>query len=337
MDEHEHDPRLTDARSENLGSDLPAKSVPLKSKVERSGKDLPSRDQLARSENSFLSLLGSIAKKDPPPSKEDWTLGPELSSDLFSTDIEDRSVEFDRISQSAPPQPGSKQPERASLSKSHSPRHATNTHLLDPRLMSITIWITDAVAHDVEIKQNATVSELKQRVQAKTGIQPDQMDLMYRGIPLGGLYGASSEEDYLSNYDIRNNFHLYVKHTGPESYSSGPKPEPDTRNHQAQHQAEATSTDYDDDLYIVDPQSYFDELSRLERDVVQRSEYFRSKREYSLSSAVDPVDDGGVFLNLLRLPASLQRKIRRSSIVAQVSFPFLLFHPTPCPESRSRI
>ncbi|KAL8881196.1 MAG: hypothetical protein Q9215_006368 [Flavoplaca cf. flavocitrina] len=315
MDEHGHDPRLTDARSENLGGDLPAKSDLLKAKkryidVEEPPKDLPADSKQKHSKN-LLRQHGSPSSwfKDLPLSRY-RTLGPELPSN-----VEDEFTESDMISKGAPPQQGSKQPEHASLSKSHSPSHAKSTHRLDP-LMSITVWGTDGVAHKVKIKQNATVSELKQHVQAETGIQPHHMDLIYGTITLG-LYWVSSEEDYLSDYDIRDKSHMDVKYTGPESYFSGLELEPNTTNHEAQHHAEATSTDYDEDLYIVNPQSHFDMLRRLERDVVRRSEYYRSKQEYSQSSAADPADDDGVFLGELKLPASLQKKIRRSSTVAQ--------------------
>ncbi|KAL8836604.1 MAG: hypothetical protein Q9176_006241 [Flavoplaca citrina] len=83
------------------------------------------------------------------------------------------------------------------------------------------------------------------------------------------------------------------------------------------HQAEATFPDYDEDLHIVDPQSHFDKLKWLEQDVVGRSEYFRAKREYSLSSAVNPIDDDSIFLDELDLRASLRKKICGSSIVAK--------------------
>ncbi|KAL9634715.1 MAG: hypothetical protein Q9204_002881 [Flavoplaca sp. TL-2023a] len=248
------------------------------------------------------------------PLSKDRTLEPALSSDLFSTDIEDRSSEFDLISKGVPPQPGSKQLERASLLENYSSWQATSTHPLDP-LISIVLSSTDGVAHNVEIRQSATVSELKQHVQAKTKIQINQMELMCYGRTLGGLHGASSEKDYLSNYNIRDGTNILVKDTGPERCFSGLKPGSNTRYHQVQHQAEAESADFDEDLYIVDPQSHFKILERLERDVVQRSEYFRTKREYSLSSAVDPADDDGVFLEDLGLRAPLQSKIRRSSIV----------------------
>ncbi|KAL8867129.1 MAG: hypothetical protein Q9198_008634, partial [Flavoplaca austrocitrina] len=344
MDEREHDLISTAARVESVGTDLPAKSDLLKSKVERSGKDLPptaptkgrlsslfvrsprpQRQSITQSKQGSPSKLHSEYtkgkstghhspwKSDLPLSK-DRTLEPALPSKLLSTNAEDLSTEYDLLIKSAPSQPGSKPYERASHSKSSSPR--TSIYPLDS-LMSIIVWSADGVAHEVETKQNATVSELKQHIQAKTGIQPDHMKLRHDNRILGGRYGASSEEDYLSNYGIRDKHHMDVRDTRSKIYSSGPKPEPDTRNHQAQHQAEATSTDYDKDLYIADPQSYFDELGRLERDVVQHSEYFRMKREYNLSSAVNPADNDGDFLRDLSLPASLQRKIRRSSIVAQ--------------------
>ncbi|KAL8670633.1 MAG: hypothetical protein Q9168_004844 [Polycauliona sp. 1 TL-2023] len=78
---------------------------------------------------------------------------------------------------------------------------------------------------------------------------------------------------------------------------------------QGQPQAVWTSTDYDEDTYIVDPQSHFAMLKQLERDVVLRSEYFRSEREYDFNSTIIPVNDDGVFLDEIGLRAPLQRKI----------------------------
>ncbi|KAL9039692.1 MAG: hypothetical protein Q9180_002375 [Flavoplaca navasiana] len=300
MDEPEHEATSTGARHESSGIDSPAKSGLLKPKKEYYSKqDPPLGGRSAEPKGTWTSLLRE--------SEEPWNTAhyPYLSQELPVNCTQFELPRFALPSKSDHPDPRNKDF-----------KSVRSTHSFGPPI-SIVVWRSDGVAHDVEIKQNATVSELKQHVQANTGIQLDQMDLMYDGKTLGGLYGVSSEEDYLSNYGICDNDDLFVKHIGTEKGFSGLEPDFNIGHDQAQQQAEATSTDYDQDLYIVDPQSYFDELSRLERDVVQRSEYFQTKREYSLSSAVVPTDDDGDFLNELGFPAWLQRKIRRSSIVAK--------------------
>ncbi|KAL8643985.1 MAG: hypothetical protein Q9226_007996 [Calogaya cf. arnoldii] len=93
------------------------------------------------------------------------------------------------------------------------------------------------------------------------------------------------------------------------------QPDPSVIQDQSQINAQRTSADYDEDLYIIDPQTHFHKLKQLEQDVLQRSEYFRTKREYSLSSIVCPIDNDGAFLEDLGLRASMQRRIRWSGMI----------------------
>ncbi|KAI4109265.1 MAG: hypothetical protein LQ345_007073, partial [Seirophora villosa] len=66
--------------------------------------------------------------------------------------------------------------------------------------------------------------------------------------------------------------------------------------------------DYDEDLYIVDPQSHFGSLKQLEQDVLRRSEYFKTKRSYSVSNSIVPLDDDGAVLDELGLEVPLDQR-----------------------------
>ncbi|KAL9635955.1 MAG: hypothetical protein Q9204_002428 [Flavoplaca sp. TL-2023a] len=337
MDEHEHDPRLTDARSESLGTSVPLTSgLPKPKTGYHSKNDAALKGRSAKLFEKVYCLPGPqepmskiqipksllklhsdytkgkstglhLARRSDLPLFKDSTLEPALPSKLRSTNSGHSTIKYDLLLKSTPPHPGNKPFERASHSKSNSPCYETSTHTLDP-LIRICVLSADGVAHLVEIKQSATISELKRHVQAKTGIQPDQMDLVYTGRKLGGLDGTSSEEDYLSDYDICDKCLLHVKSIGSKRSLSGLEPFSNTNHVQDEHPAEAVSVDYDEDLYIVDPQSHFNMLRRLERDVVERSEYFRAKRDFNLLSAVDPADVGGVPFDDIGLRASFQRK-----------------------------
>ncbi|KAI4263141.1 MAG: hypothetical protein L6R42_001704 [Xanthoria sp. 1 TBL-2021] len=184
-------------------------------------------------------------------------------------------------------------------------------------LIDIFIATPDGLHHPIKINQHATIIELKQKAHENTGAPLDRIRFTYAGKNVGGLYGARSEEDNLSAYDIRPHCTLHLMLSSPDDGPSILAPASKMSNCQAQNKTEAASVDYDEDPHIVDPQSHFHRLRQLERDVFQRSEYFRTKGECSVSSALDPVDDDGVFLDELGLRPTLRRKIRGSSIVTR--------------------
>ncbi|KAL8845905.1 MAG: hypothetical protein Q9221_008967, partial [Calogaya cf. arnoldii] len=168
----------------------------------------------------------------------------------------------------------------------------------------------------VNINRDATLSELKQKIHEQIGLPVDRVRMAYlsgdevaRRLPM-----AEGEEDTLSAYDISDRKLLVLMPSIFDDSSSGVQPDPDVID-QSQINAQKTSADYDEDLYIIDPQTHFDKLTQLEQDVLHRSEYFRTKREYSLSSAVCSMDDDGAFLEDLGLRASMQRRIRRLGII----------------------
>ena len=169
----------------------------------------------------------------------------------------------------------------------------------------------------IRLDRDATILELLIRVHQQTGVRLDQMSLFHDGRFLQDLW---NEQDRLSASNINNNTQVTVVVRNPiDSQIYLPTTPNSTTNVGAKDEVQATSDDYDEDLYIVDPQAHFDMLSQLERNVLQRSEYYQTKREYSLSSALDPVDENGFFLDEIGLRPSLAEKIRRSSIMTQVS------------------
>ncbi len=169
----------------------------------------------------------------------------------------------------------------------------------------------------IRLDRDATILELLIRVHQQTGVRLDQMSLFHDGRFLQDLW---NEQDRLSANNINNNTQVTVVVRNPiDSQIYLPTTPNSTTNVGAKDEVQATSDGYDEDLYIVDPQAHFDMLSQLERNVLQRSEYYQTKREYSLSSALDPVDENGFFLDEIGLRPSLAEKIRRSSIMTQVS------------------
>ncbi|KAL9013328.1 MAG: hypothetical protein Q9173_001972 [Seirophora scorigena] len=84
--------------------------------------------------------------------------------------------------------------------------------------------------------------------------------------------------------------------------------------------------DYDEDLYIVDPQSHFGSFKQLEQDVLRRSEYFKTKRSYSVSSVIESLDDHGAVLDELGLEFSLPKRIYRFFMASKDEKPLYEMH-----------
>ena len=334
MDERDHDLISPAPRVESVGTDLPAKSDLFRPKARYySKKETPSNECSTESINRYPRTAQerqgqSLWKKGLPLSK-DTTLEPPLPSIAVSPHAEHESTGPGLTSKSDPFHAKSKQFERASLSKYDIPCHGTSAHPLGPSI-EISVWSTVGRPYHIFIRQNATISELRQRVQEKTGIPCHQTRLWCDGRIVGSFYGETRNMENLSAFDIRNNSELEISLVGPDIRLFYWEPESNLGHDQAQQQAGAISAEFDDDLYIVDPQSHFDMLRGLERDVVQRSEYFRAKREYNPSSAVDPADYRGVFLDDLGLRSWLKRKISRSMILVNVSFHSIQVHLNPC-------
>ena len=208
-----------------------------------------------------------------------------------------------------------------SLPKSDPVAHGDSTHIISPEI-HVTLSIYDRTgAYQrsciIEVDRDATILELTHRVHQQTGVSLDQMKLFHDGSLLQDLW---NDQDRLGACNINESTILTLVLRDPIDgqihLSTTPK---STTKVEAKDEVQSTSDDYDEDLYIMDPQAHFDMLRQLERNVLQRSEYYQTKREYSLSNALDPVDEGGLFLDEIGLQPSLAERIRRSSIMTQVS------------------
>ena len=205
------------------------------------------------------------------------------------------------------------------LPKSDPVPHGDSTHTTNPE-MHVTLLIHDrrgAYQRSciIKVDRDATIFELIRRIQPQTmtaGFSSRRTRLFYDG---NILQDSWVKQDTLntSNINEKTRMTLVLGHffRANKLYLS--------TSVNAGTNLQATSNNYDEDLYIVDPQAHFDMLRQLERNVLQRSEYYQTKREYSLSSALDPVDGDVFFLDEIGLQPSLTERIRRSSIMTQVS------------------
>ncbi|KAI4228406.1 MAG: hypothetical protein LQ349_006558 [Xanthoria aureola] len=205
-----------------------------------------------------------------------------------------------------------------SLPKSDPVPHGDFAHSNTPEIeVAVPIYIGQAYRRTciIKVDRDATILELTHRVHQQTGVPLDQMKLFYNGNILQDIWDKQEKLSACS-IDGSSIMTLVVREPidGQIYLPTGPNT---TTRVESTNEVQATSDDYDEDLYIVDPQAHFDMLSQLERNVLRRSEYFQAKREYSLSTALDPVDDDGAFLDEIGLRVSLTRRIRRSSIVTR--------------------
>ena len=211
-----------------------------------------------------------------------------------------------------------------SLPKSDPISHGDSTHTITPEI-HVTLLICDRSeacqrSCIIKVDRDTTILELTHRVHQQTGVPLDQLRLFHDGSLVQDLW---NDQDKLSACNINEKATMTVVVRDPvDGQIYLPTTPNSTTNVEAKDEVHATSDDYDEDLYIMDPQAHFDMLRQLEREVLQRSEYYQTKRKYSLSSSLDPVDKKGFFLDKIGLQPSLREKVKnicRSSIMTQVS------------------
>ncbi|KAI4233130.1 MAG: hypothetical protein LQ349_004597 [Xanthoria aureola] len=259
------------------------------------------------------SVLKSGLQSDDPPSK----LGLESVSPLSK--IEQGRLRSDSKNGLESVDPPSKDGLESfkPRPKSDPVPHGDSTHTINPE-MHVTLLIHDRRGTYqrsciIKVDRDATIFELIRSIQQQTtiaGFSSRRTRLFYDG---NILQDSWVKQDTLrtSNINEKTRMTLVLGHFfhANKLYLS--------TSVRAGTNLQATSNNYDEDLYIVDPQAHFDMLRQLERNVLQRSEYYQTKREYSLSSALDPVDEDGFFLDEIGLQPSLMGSIRRSSIMTQ--------------------
>ena len=171
----------------------------------------------------------------------------------------------------------------------------------------------------LEVETDETITNVKKKISDREGIPPDRQKLIYSGKILEEFPGSSHEPRRLHHYNIQREASLHlilrsIEPTDDASATTSPR----------YWEEMARRYDFDEDLYIVDPQSHFNMLRQLEQDVVQRSEYTRSGGSYSTSSAFKykwGLESLGEVINAtLEIPSWLKGQIIEVVPVRQVRF-----------------
>lgn len=129
------------------------------------------------------------------------------------------------------------------------------------------------------VKEDETIINVKKRICNLEGNPPDQQHLVFSGKRLEEFFGRFNEPKRLHDYNIQKEscLHLILTLSGTGNAElAEPTTDAYATKSQQYWKEKAEKYDFDEDLYIVDPQSHFHMLKQLERDLVQRSEYTRS-------------------------------------------------------------
>ena len=228
------------------------------------------------------------------------------------------------------------------------------------------IFIKTLTGKTIELNVNRaeTITTVKKKIAHGEGIPLEQLQLFFEGKKLEESFkGKNLEESFegknlekffgrrstferqskrkrLHHYNIDQGSSLYL----PEFYGTGeaePITDASATKSQLYWKEKARRYDFDEDLYIVDPQSHFHILRQLERDVVQRSEYMRSGGSYSTSRPFNDKWGGesleGIINSTGEIPKWLKEKIVENGAVYQVRFNSLMWAPFPKSGSPSTV
>jgi hypothetical protein len=138
----------------------------------------------------------------------------------------------------------------------------------------------------VDVEPTYTIRNVKEKVQQQNGTSPHMQRLIYSGKEL-------IDSKTLEYYNIReeSTLHLILRLGEPKGASTVPTESVFPNRASADESIRAWKTkaeqgDFDDDIYIVDPQAHYSRLDSLEKDVVEASEFFRCRGAY------DPLANG---------------------------------------------
>jgi len=153
-------------------------------------------------------------------------------------------------------------------------------------MMKIYVLPSTAARFEIEVDADTTISGLKQKIHERTNFAPERQQLLYCGKRLEEGNPSTGTSRTLLNYDIRteSTIHLVptlIPTTGPVEVQAFPTDE-SVKTTTREWKAKADQGKFDEDLHIIDPQTHYYRLEQLESEVVRRSEFFRSKGNYSL-------------------------------------------------------
>ncbi|KAL8910842.1 MAG: hypothetical protein Q9172_007779 [Xanthocarpia lactea] len=182
--------------------------------------------------------------------------------------------------------------------------------------ISVEVW--NGEKYTLWVNGKTTVLDLKQKILEQSGNPLDSMRVMYEAKELSDYIGNTRNPTLLSAYGIHEGYTIHVVLSGstesptawPEPSSladpniwggSGvsrpgptestrnwlsPPPEPSAQKSHEFWEEKATNYDFDEDLYIVDPQAHFELLKKLERDIFERSEYRAANLAYDVTDRI---------------------------------------------------
>ena len=183
--------------------------------------------------------------------------------------------------------------------------------------MQIFAVLVDGNKLTLEVDQNDTIEDVKKQIQRMNGIHPERLRIIYAG-------KQTSDGTQLCHYNIQKESTLHVIYrlrgtAKPPAISVFP-----TNNGAEQTSREwktvAAKGDFDEDLHIVDPQVHFHLLEQLEREVVERSELFEEKGQYSFDQGWDPDSIQSSRANVANVPAWLRSKFESTMLTWKVRY-----------------
>ncbi len=174
----------------------------------------------------------------------------------------------------------------------------------------------------LEIDPVATISELKESVHEETGTPKDRQRLIYGGKPLLEVHTSTAPTKNLRDYHILPGATINllvnepIRTLGPVDHQAFPTDE-SVKTTTREWKARAEQGSFDEDLHIIDPQTHYHRLEQLESEVVRRSEFFRSKGNYSLLSELNlrSVENSEV----TNIPPSLKSLLNKMTPVRMLS------------------
>lgn len=183
--------------------------------------------------------------------------------------------------------------------------------------MQIFAAFLDGNKLTLDVEPNITIEDVKKQIQRMKGIHPDDQRIIYAG-------KQTRDEGTLSHYRIDRESTLHVilklRNTAqPPAVAVFPTDD-GAKKTSREWKTVADRGDFDEDLHIVDPQVHFHLLKQLEREVVERSEFFEKKGQYSFDQGLDPDSIQNLRANIANVPAWLRSKVENNMQIWKVRY-----------------
>ena len=165
---------------------------------------------------------------------------------------------------------------------------------------------------DLNVDPKETLDKVKEMICEQESISPDLMRLVFAGKALENFPGSRINEFSIQE---GSTLHLLLRLGRSEHRAELVSNTSAAKSHTT-WQKMAKEGDFDEDLHIVDPQSHFHLLERLERDITARSELCRTKANYNIHENSEMQANSP---HLPGVPARLLQKLEGSIMTWTVS------------------